>query len=464
MGLQVIHTRINKLKKILVFDDDPTGSQSVYGCPLLLNWEEDILLDGITNSSPLIFLLANTRALSANAAELRIREICKSIKHIFKKENLNFQDVLFVSRGDSTLRGHGVMEPHIINQELGPFDATFHVPAFFEGFRTTENGFHLLNGIPVHLSDFASDKTFPYSTSYLPDWLEEKSQGNISSKNVLQVSINNLNLAINSKEGFEKLIAFLKCLSCNQSVVVDAKELVHLQVFGKAIKELMKEKRFLFRSAASLINAFADLPKNPNNSSSLASLRIKDSFSVAKGGLIMVGSHVPLADKQLNILLKDSGCEGLELPVNKISRILEGSLPDILLNDLEDFWLIQLKKILDSGKTPVLYISRGELYFSSVSQRIFFGLQLAELMSRLAARIFPDLGYVISKGGITTHIFLERGLDLGMVELKGQILPGLSIVCPYRKNNFDKIPILTFPGNLGDSLTLFKAWKLMENG
>ena len=29
--------------KIIIFDDDPTGSQTVYGCPLLLNWDEQTL-------------------------------------------------------------------------------------------------------------------------------------------------------------------------------------------------------------------------------------------------------------------------------------------------------------------------------------------------------------------------------------------------------------------------------------
>ena len=29
--------------KIIVFDDDPTGSQTVYGCPLLLSWDKKIL-------------------------------------------------------------------------------------------------------------------------------------------------------------------------------------------------------------------------------------------------------------------------------------------------------------------------------------------------------------------------------------------------------------------------------------
>ena len=448
--------------KIVVFDDDPTGSQTVHGCPLLLSWQEEILSQGLNNPSPLLFLLANTRAMSPESAKSRLLEICQSIKTTFASKNLNFEDVVFISRGDSTLRGHGVLEPEILSQQLGPFDATFHVPAFIEGGRTTVDGMHLLNDSPVHLSHFASDQIFGYSTSYLPNWLEEKSKGNICAQDVRLVTICQLEAAINTEQGMQKLLDFLKSFSNNVPVVVDAHERSHLKVFAQAILTLKNDKKFLFRSAASLISAFAQLPENPINSSSLFSLKLKNRDKSFKGGLIMVGSHVHLADQQLERLLIENDCEGIELPASKISRVLDGSLPDFLLEDLENVWFDQIKKILNSGKTPVLYTSRGEINFSSISKRLSFGLQLAEVMARLAAKLVPDLGYLITKGGITSQILLEKGLGLGIVELKGQILPGLSIVCPYENRKFQQIPIITFPGNLGDSSTLLKAWRLME--
>ena len=54
--------------KIVVIDDDPTGSQTVHGCPLLLRWDAASLAAGLAHPSPLLFLLANTRALDAAAA------------------------------------------------------------------------------------------------------------------------------------------------------------------------------------------------------------------------------------------------------------------------------------------------------------------------------------------------------------------------------------------------------------
>ena len=113
------------------------------------------------------------------------------------------------------------------------------------------------------------------------------------------------------------------------------------------------------------------------------------------------------------------------------------------------------------GQTVVLYTSRGELSFASNSKRLRFGIFLAEIMANLVSRCLHNLGYIISKGGITSNILLSKGLNLSMVNLRGQILPGLSVVSPEEGNT--SLPIITFPGNLGDENTLLEVWRIMEN-
>ena len=93
---------------IVVIDDDPTGSQTVHSCPLLLRWDVDSLRRGLRHRSPLLFVLANTRALSADAAAERNREIVDALQQALEAEAIPESDLLLVSRGDSTLRGHGV--------------------------------------------------------------------------------------------------------------------------------------------------------------------------------------------------------------------------------------------------------------------------------------------------------------------------------------------------------------------
>ena len=63
-------------------------------------------------------------------------------------------------------------------------------------------------------------------------------------------------------------------------------------------------------------------------------------------------------------------------------------------------------------------------------------------MASISAKCLDRLGYIISKGGITTHILLSKGLMLRSVDLKGQVLPGLSIVCQDNYSSSIKIPVV----------------------
>lgn len=465
---------------IVVIDDDPTGSQTVHSCPLLLRWDVDSLRRGLRHRSPLLFVLANTRALSADAAAERNREIVDALQQALEAEAIPESDLLLVSRGDSTLRGHGVLEPAVLAEELearfGPVDATLHVPAFLPGGRTTVDGVHLLHGEPVHTTAFAQDRSFGFSTSALDAWLEEKSGGTIPAQAVLRLGGDLLDLAADAPSaGAEELLAWLQALQGNVSVVVDAERPEQLDALGAAVRRLQGRKRLLFRAAASLINGLVNageepLGPQPLSAPALANLRCLDSRGVALPGLVLVGSHVPLADAQLAELLKDGRCAGLELPVARIARVLEGGTPDLLLADLEQEWGEHLQGCLAQGRTPVLYTSRGELTFgggaSAQRRRLQFGLALAQLTARLVAACAPQLGYVISKGGITTGTLLAEGLQLEAVQLEGQLLPGLSLVRPWVPAGlpWHDLPIVTFPGNLGDRNTLAQAWRLMEAG
>jgi len=245
--------------------------------------------------------------------------------------------------------------------------------------------------------------------------------------------------------------------------VVDAERQDQLDALAAAVRALRSEKRFLFRSAASLVKALADPGPPPLDGAGLAALRRRNGDAALLPGLVVVGSYVPLADQQLERLLQDPGCHGLELPVRRIARVLEGGTPDLLLADLEREWLQQLREMLAGDATPVLYSSRGELGFASLPQRRHFSLQLAQVMARLAAAVASDLGYLISKGGTTTQTLLSKGLGLTAVQLEGQLLPGLSLVRPSEGRHAG-LPILTFPGNLGSADTLRDAWQRMDAG
>ena len=106
--------------KFVVIDDDPTGSQTVHDCLLLLKWDCSTLVKGFESKSNLFFILANTRSLSENDAKSTIKEICKNLKNVITSQAYE-EEIIFISRGDSTLRGHNYLEPIALNSCLGPF-------------------------------------------------------------------------------------------------------------------------------------------------------------------------------------------------------------------------------------------------------------------------------------------------------------------------------------------------------
>ncbi|MGD8525498.1 MAG: four-carbon acid sugar kinase family protein, partial [Thioalkalispiraceae bacterium] len=177
--------------KIIVLDDDPTGSQTVHSCLLLTRWDVASLKEGLQDQAPLFFILTNTRGMDAQSAANITREVCINLKQALSALEADDQPInpVMVSRSDSTLRGHYPVETDVISEELGPFDAHFIIPAFFEGGRVTRDGVHYLmvdgQPIPVHETEFARDSVFAYQHSYLPDYVEEKTQGRIKASNVI---------------------------------------------------------------------------------------------------------------------------------------------------------------------------------------------------------------------------------------------------------------------------------------
>ncbi|MFW6732739.1 MAG: four-carbon acid sugar kinase family protein, partial [Synechococcus sp.] len=166
-------------RRLVVFDDDPTGSQTVWGCPLLLRWDAESLRQALEHPSPLLFLITNSRALAPAEARARVEAISAALAEVLRERQRQGRplQVQLISRGDSTLRGHCPLELEVLQQRFGPFDATFVVPAFLPGGRTTEGGVHRLHGQPVHETAFARDGLFGYRSSHLPSWLEERSGG-----------------------------------------------------------------------------------------------------------------------------------------------------------------------------------------------------------------------------------------------------------------------------------------------
>jgi uncharacterized protein YgbK (DUF1537 family) len=430
--------------KIIVLDDDPTGSQTVHSCLLLMRWDVDTLRQGLRDASPIFFVLTNTRALSPAAAEQVTREACQNLKQAIALEGV--QEFLVVSRSDSTLRGHYPIETDVMAAELGPFDAHFLVPAFFEGGRITRDSRHYLmvNGepVPVHETEFAKDSVFGYSTSYLPDYVAEKTDGGIVAQDVERFTLSDIRGGC-----LDRLMA----LKGNVCGVVDGEVQADLDRLAQDLLTAAAQgKRFLFRSAASILTALAALPPQPIDADHMGSY-----VREGKPGAIIVGSHVKKTTEQLNHLLQAPGVVGLEVNVEALRDGDDETRDLLLFNTIK-----QVNSIHRDGKVPVVYTSRQELSFDTVQARLDFGLEVSRLLMDVIRQLPLDIGFLISKGGITSNDTLSTGLALTTARLLGQILPGVSVVrTPESHPQFPNLPVVLFPGNVGDATALTTAYQ-----
>lgn len=432
--------------KIIVLDDDPTGSQTVHSCLLLMKWDIDTLRHGLRDESPIFFILTNTRALTPIEAQQVTQEVCHNLKQAIALENI--KEYLVVSRSDSTLRGHYPLETDVIAQELGEFDAHFLIPAFFEGGRITRDSIHylLINGVetPVHQTEFAQDSVFGYQYSYLPDYVAEKTKGKITADKVERFLLDDIRNGTKNR---------LRELKHNQCVVVDGENQSDLDKFAHDLLQIASEgKKFLFRSAASILTSLAGLGKQPIEAENMAKYKPTD-----KSGVIIVGSHVKKTTAQLKQLLLQSDIVGIEIDVTLLKEDLTQR------NHIITSALDKIKEALNNGKTPVVYTSRQELSFPDIETRLEFGKQVSGVLMDIVKGLPSDIGFLISKGGITSNDVLSDGLGLKEARLLGQILAGCSvIITPENHHLFPNLPVVLFPGNVGDDNGLVTAYERLK--
>lgn len=432
--------------KIIVLDDDPTGSQTVHSCLLLMRWDVETLRIGLADSSPIFFVLTNTRALTSENAAAVTREACHNLKQAIADEQIH--DFLVVSRSDSTLRGHYPIETDVIAEELGPFDAHFLTPAFFEGGRVTRDSVHYLkvNGVdtPVHETEFAKDSVFGYRHSYLPDYVEEKTKGRIPADQVERFLLKDIRQGV-----LDRLLT----LHDNQCGVVDGEVQADLNQFAADVLTAASQgKRFLFRSAASVLTALAALPPQPIAPEAMAKY-----VRGGKPGAVIVGSHVRKTTEQLEQLLLQPKTSPVEIDLTKLlhdpnqrTALLESTLEAV-------------NRAHAAGLTPVVYTSRQELTFEDTQTRLDFGLSVSALLMDIVQGLPAEIGFLISKGGITSNDTLSTGLALRTARLLGQVLAGVSMVrTPEDHPQFPGLPVVLFPGNVGDASALATVYQRLS--
>jgi uncharacterized protein YgbK (DUF1537 family) len=435
-----IQHQVNASKrKVVVLDDDPTGTQTVHGVAVLTDWSVEALRAELKNDLPAFYILTNSRSFTLEVARSVNTEIGHNLKEASQRVNRQF---VVVSRSDSTLRGHFPGEVEALDEALGTkIDGLIITPFFPEGGRYTIDDIHYVdeNGwlVPAGETEFARDEVFGYTASNLRNWVEEKTAGRISSDDVRSISISDL------REGGPARVASLLRNLQNESIcVVNAAGYRDLEVFVAGLLNAeSRGKRFLYRTAASFVQVRSGL--SPRSLLTASDLGLPESG----GGLIMVGSHVPRTTEQVNSLLTHPKISQTEVSVNAL-------LDDTLRTD-EIHRVAQIAdRALDRGTDMLIYTGRQLVTGKDAQSSLSIGQKVSTGLIAILDKITTRPRYILAKGGITSSDVATKGLKVKRAMVGGQILPGVPVWKLGEENRWPGMAYIVFPGNVGDSNAL----------
>lgn len=410
---------MNQNTKMVVFDDDPTGIQTVHSCLLLTQWDDDTIEKAFADSVPFFYILTNTRALTAADAAQTLRSALEAVIRVNARHGFR---LICISRSDSCLRGHFPLETDIMRQTLEAHGVkvwakTPFAPAFIESGRLTIDGTHYMKDggrlVPVSETEFARDNVFGYRNSCLKDYITEKG-GNPADYDIVNAAT------------YDELYAYCDSLA-------------------EATKDW--DGAVVIRSSSSLPRAMSGIESRPMLS--------PDDLGMVRGaaGTVIVGSHVRKTTEQLERLLAAPGTAGIELPID---RILDDA--EVLRRET----LATMAAHAAKGETPVVYTARKEVRIDDAVKRQTLGQQVSAFLVSLVREMPYTPAYLVAKGGITSHDILTHGLNVRTARVMGQAIN--SVPCIMAEKNGHRMPYIIFPGNVGDKDSLAEIYTKLTLG
>ena len=440
-------------RKVVVLDDDPTGTQTVHGLPVLTGWTPEALAAAWDEAKTTFYVLTNSRRYPLAKAAAMNREIAQNLCQVARARDA---EPVVVSRSDSTLRGHYPGEVSTLRQALEAdlgvrYDGVVIVPFFLEGGRLTVNDVHWVQtGVvltPAALTEFARDPTFGYHHSDLREWVAEKSEGRVPADTVECIGLRGLR-----EGGPDAVTRRLLQLEDRRVIVVNAATYRDLEVFVWGVMRAEDQgRRFLFRTAASFVQVRGGVPDR--------GLLIPEELGTAgrgrqAGGLTVVGSYVQRTTLQLSAALELEGALGLEL---RVAQILD---PASRAREV-DRALNRVERELRRGQDVLLLTSR-ELVVPAGVPQLRVAQRVSDALVEVLRRLSVRPAYLIGKGGITSSDLATGGLGVRKAQVLGQIVPGVPVWRLGPESKYPGLPYVVFPGNVGGPGALAQAIRILR--
>ncbi|WP_194421709.1 four-carbon acid sugar kinase family protein [Microbacterium abyssi] len=429
---------------LVVLDDDPTGTQSVSNLPVLTRWEKEDLAGAFATGAAAVYVLTNTRSLDEKTAAERNREVVAVALAAASEAG---RRVTFVSRGDSTLRGHFPLETDVLSTEIVAHggrapELTLLVPAFPDAGRVTVDSVHYWvtdgEATPVGDTPFAKDATFGFASSNLRDWVAEKTNGRIVAEEVAALTVQII------RSGVDAVADFLAGLSTGTVVAVDVVDESDMRVVALALHSL-HERQVLLRVGPPYVRAH--IGQDIAEPVSAADIP----FAYDRGGLVVVGSHVPLTTAQLEELRRQRpDTVTIELDVRQLiderrEVHLDAQAHAVAAELASGSVIVHTTRELVTG-------ADGEESLE-IARKVSSGV--VDLVRRVLAIAPPR--FVIAKGGITSSDVASEALEIRRATVLGPMLPGIVSLWQPQTGPAVGIPYIVFAGNVGDTDSLARV-------
>ncbi|NUT72598.1 four-carbon acid sugar kinase family protein [Pseudarthrobacter sp. C4D7] len=456
---------------LVVLDDDPTGTQSVADLPVLTRWEVEDFTWAFSQGKPAVYVLTNTRSLDPAEAAARNEEVVRNALAAAGSADSAGSGLRlgFVSRSDSTLRGHFPLEPDVIAATVKEAsgektDGVVLVPAFPDAGRLTIGGVHYMRGaegtlVPVSDTEFAKDASFGFSTSVMADYIAEKSHGRYPADSVIVLDLDIIRAGSAAQDpaiSAKAIADAIEPATDSTPIVADIVTENDFCALALGLEEAERRgKKLLYRVGPPFVRGRIGQEIRTALTSEEA---YEGNTPSEAGGLIVVGSHVGVTTRQLNVLTAE----------HSSARIIEIDVEKFLGDENEakahlDQTVAAVVEALHAGDV-IVHTSRLLIKTDDPAESLRIARTVSAAVVAVVNRTlktFPPR-FVIAKGGITSSDVAAHGLEIRHAIVRGPMLPGIVSLWEPVDGPAKGIPYIVFAGNVGDDDSLAQVTRKLS--